>query len=278
MSLYIASLNSGSNGNCYYISNDREAILIDAGISCRESEKRMKRLGLSMEKVKGIFVSHEHTDHIKGIPGISKKYRVPVYVTKTTLKACGWLTDKQLLNFIQPDSEIKVGELSVFPFLKSHDASEPQSFTVTGNNTTIGVFTDIGYSCKEVIRNFKKCHAVFLESNYCEEMLENGNYPVYLKKRISGDTGHLSNRQALELFLKHRGKQLQTLILSHLSKNNNSPQVVDQLFKQYAGSTNITIASRFEESPVFHISGGQSKSAIIRRIYSQPVNQLSLFP
>ena len=156
MSLSIASLNSGSNGNCYYISNEHEAILIDAGISCRESEKRMKRIGLSMEKVRAIFVSHEHTDHIKGVPGISKKYRLPVYVTRATLKACGWLAEKQYLNFIEPHVEIKIGDLSIYPFIKSHDACEPQSFTITGHNTTIGVFTDIGYSCKEVIRNFKK--------------------------------------------------------------------------------------------------------------------------
>ena len=277
MSLQIASINSGSNGNCYYISNDNEAVLVDAGISCRETERRMKRLGLSLDKVKAIFVSHEHTDHIKGIPGITKKYGLPVYVTRPTLKASGWLAQKHLINYLQPFQQVTIGELSVFSFSKSHDACDPQSFTITGNNVTIGVFTDIGYSCKEVITNFKKCDAVFLESNYCEEMLENGNYPVYLKKRISCNTGHLSNRQALELFLKHRTHRLQTLILSHLSKNNNSPELVYNLFNQNAGSTSITVASRFEESALIQVSGNGAAISKHQSFVPPQQLQLSLF-
>src|SRR4051812_20906895 len=97
MSLYITSLNSGSNGNCYYIGNESEAVLVDAGISCREIEKRMKRLGLSMQKVKAVFVSHEHTDHIKGIPTLAKKYRVPIHITAATLFHSGFILDKQLV-------------------------------------------------------------------------------------------------------------------------------------------------------------------------------------
>jgi len=258
MSLFIASLNSGSNGNCYYIGNDREAVLIDAGISCRETEKRMKRLGLSMSNVRAIFVSHEHADHITGIPGLSKKYQLPVYITKNTLLSASIAVDKKLINSFNAVQPISIGGLSVTAFSKSHDAIDPHSLVVSGNDITIGIFTDIGFSCQQIIHHFSKCHAVFLEANYCEDMLSKGNYPYYLKNRISGDKGHLSNTQALELFLKHKGKHLTHLILSHLSKNNNSPELVSRIFNEKAGSIKIIVASRYEETPLFCIEKGSS--------------------
>jgi len=277
MSLFIASLNSGSNGNCYYIGNDKEAVLIDAGISCRETEKRMKRLGLSMSNVRAIFVSHEHTDHITGIPGLSKKYHLPVYITKNTLLSASIAVNKQLIKSFNAHQTIPIGNLSVTAFPKSHDAIDPHSFVVSGNDVTIGIFTDIGYSCQQIIHHFIKCHAIFLEANYCEDMLSKGNYPYYLKNRISSDRGHLSNSQALELFLKHRGDHLTHLILSHLSKNNNSPELVNRLFNEKAGSTRIIVASRYEETPLFCIEKGSSP---VKRSYNTaeaPTLQLTLF-
>jgi hypothetical protein len=119
------------------------------------------------------------------------------------------------------------------------------------------VITDIGYPCKRVIKYFSRCHAAFLESNYCEDMLMNGSYPAYLKKRISSDEGHLSNTQALELFINYRSPELQLLILSHLSKNNNKPELVQKLFAPYAADTKIVIASRYEASKVFEIGLGK---------------------
>jgi phosphoribosyl 1,2-cyclic phosphodiesterase len=251
MSLFIASLNSGSNGNCYYIGNNTEAVLIDAGISCRETERRMKKLNLSMQKVKAIFISHEHSDHITGVPGLSKKYQLPVYITTSTLTASGLVIEKNLVQSFCAHQSINIGRLSVVGFPKFHDASDPHSFIISENNINVGVFTDIGNACNDVIKNFKQCHAAFLESNYCEEMLSNGKYPEFLKKRISGDNGHLSNTQALDLFLKHRSKQLSHLILSHLSKNNNTTTLVKNIFEEYAGNTKIIIAGRYKETEVF---------------------------
>jgi phosphoribosyl 1,2-cyclic phosphodiesterase len=112
-----------------------------------------------------------------------------------------------------------------------------------------------------LVEHFKSCHAAFLESNYDEEMLENGNYPFYLKKRISGNMGHLSNRQALQLFLLHRSSSLSHLVLSHLSRENNSPQLVQKLFAEHAGDTHVTVASRDYESNVFHVTGNQITDA-----------------
>jgi len=278
MSLFITSLNSGSNGNCYYIGNGKEAVLVDAGISCKEIEKRMARLDLQLSTVKAIFVSHEHSDHISGIRVFSRKHGVPVYVTATTLRSAGFLTEKTLLRSFSANSPVEIGTLSVIAFTKFHDASDPHSFIVLGNGVVIGVFTDIGNCCKEVVRHFQQCHAVFLESNYCEDMLMNGNYPVYLKKRISADNGHLSNAQALELFTRNRGPQLSHLILSHLSKNNNDPQLVDRLFNQKAGSTKIVVASRYQETPVFHIEATNGETVRYSSNYAPHTEiQLSLF-
>jgi len=254
MCVYIASLNSGSNGNCYYIGNDNEAVLIDAGISCRETEKRMKRLGLLMNKVKAIFVSHEHTDHISGIPVLSKKFQLPVYITSNTLKYSGLIIEQHLINSFCAHQIINIGGLSITPFPKSHDACDPHSFIVSYNEIQIGIFTDIGFPCEHVIKHFQQCHAAFLEANYDEEMLANGKYPYHLKKRIKSSDGHLSNDDALQLYISHKPAQMSHLILSHLSKNNNCPELVHQLFNRHAGTTEIIVASRYHETEVYKIA------------------------
>lgn len=278
MSLFIASLNSGSNGNCYYIGNGSEAVLIDAGISCRETEKRMHRLHLSMDKVKALFVSHEHSDHITGIPAISKKYQLPLYITEGTLKNIPLPVNADFVHIIKAPDKVTIGSLEVISFNKFHDATEPVSFVVADQQTHVGVFTDIGHCCKELIRHFNYCHAAFLESNYCEEMLENGTYPLHLKKRIRGNKGHLSNDQAFDLFRKYRGVQLSHLILSHLSQNNNTMEKVRQLFTGASGNTEIIVASRYKETPVYEIkSATVSKRLAVKKSPAPGNHQLSLF-
>jgi phosphoribosyl 1,2-cyclic phosphodiesterase len=250
--LFISSLNSGSNGNCYYVGNQNEAVLIDAGISCRETERRMARCGLSMGKVKAIIISHEHTDHIRGVEVLSRKYRLPVYITNGTLHKSRLRVDDSLTRSFSAPEPIVIGGLEIVPFPKQHDASDPHSFVVRGEGVTVGVFTDIGAVCGHVVRHFASCDAAFLESNYDDAMLENGHYPYHLKKRIRSEKGHLSNEQALQLFLQH-GSRLTCLLLSHLSRDNNDPGLVHELFSRHAGKTTIAVASRYEESAVYAI-------------------------
>lgn len=273
MALYFTSLNSGSNGNCYYIGTKTDAVLIDVGLSCRETEKRLKQLGLSMKTVKAIFVSHEHGDHIKGVSTLANKYSLPVYITAKTAKH-GPRLISHLTKFFTAKKIIPVGDLNITPFVKYHDASDPHSFIVSYNGITIGVLTDIGNVCKEVIHYFKQCHAVFLEANYDEAMLENGKYPIHLKNRIRGGLGHLSNKEALELFVTHRSPALSHLLLSHLSKENNSPEMVEALFQQHANGITITIASRYQSTEIFTISQGTNDEIIVK--HEKPV-QLGLF-
>jgi phosphoribosyl 1,2-cyclic phosphodiesterase len=253
MSLHICSIASGSNGNCYYVGNQEEAVLVDVGISCKEIEQRMKQQGLSMLRVKAIFISHEHADHVRGLAVLSKKFNLPVFVTRDTLRSGGFRIEKPLIRLLTPGEPVDIGGLSIHSFIKKHDAAEPCSFRISFRGVQVGVFTDIGEPCDQVIRHFSQCDAAFLESNYDEEMLEQGRYPYYLKKRISSEVGHLSNRQALELYLSHRPAFMTHLILSHLSGNNNTPQLVARSFEPHAGNIQMVVASRHEPSSVYTV-------------------------
>lgn len=275
MAVFTASLNSGSNGNCYYVGNEQEAVLIDAGISCREIEKRMKQLGLLMQSVKAIFISHEHTDHIKGLTTLANRYYLPVYITEPTAKA-GTKLIRHLSRSFAEHEPVQIGSLSITAFSKHHDAVDPYSFLISCNGVSVGVFTDIGKPCERLVHYFKQCHAAFLESNYDEDMLENGRYPAHLKNRIRGGHGHLSNRQALDLFLKHRSPYLSHLFLSHLSKENNDPKLVHELFSKYTGTTEIVIASRYNATSVYRIDNEHSSVPAKFKVKVKPV-QLGLF-
>jgi phosphoribosyl 1,2-cyclic phosphodiesterase len=254
MSLQITSLNSGSNGNCYYIGNATEAVLVDAGISCRETERRMKRLGLKMDIVKAIFISHEHSDHIRGLEVLSKKYSLPVYITTRTMQNGGLSLNELYVRVFDESAPIAVGGFTIHAFSKAHDAIEPHSFMITHEGIRIGVFTDIGVPCHNLIRHFQQCHAAFLEANYDEQLLEQGRYPYFLKKRIRGGKGHLSNAQALAVFKAHKPSYMTHLLLSHLSRDNNRPELALELFRPHAGRTEIIVASRDVETAVYHIS------------------------
>jgi phosphoribosyl 1,2-cyclic phosphodiesterase len=275
MSLFVASLNSGSNGNCYYISSQESAVIIDTGLSCRETEKRLKRLGRSLKSVKALFITHEHGDHIHGLPGISKKFRIPVYISPATIAQSRMDIDRALIHGIPSHEPITVGDIQVTSFLKSHDACDPHSFIVSRNGVRVGVFTDIGHACENVIHYFSQCHAAFLESNYDEDLLEQGRYPYHLKERIKGDKGHLSNKQARELFINHRSPYMSHLFLSHLSEDNNHPRLVTNFFSRDAGSTEIIVAGRKKETRLYHI---RDVIPVKKRVaFSEEIKQLSLF-
>jgi phosphoribosyl 1,2-cyclic phosphodiesterase len=285
--LFVASLNSGSNGNCYYIGNREEAVLVDMGISCREMEKRMLGLGLDPYMLKAIFISHEHTDHISGLSSLVKKFRLPVYITAATYRGCSFLLDEQLLNGFEAFSPVQIGSLLVTAFPKLHDAVDPHSFIISSEGVTAGVFTDIGEPCKNVIHYFKQCHAVFLESNYDEAMLANSRYPFFLQNRISGKRGHLSNSQALELMTLHRPACMSHIFLSHLSKENNTPALATALFNQHANGATIVHAPRDGATAVYHVlpgrtpttlpSAGRPPAVLPGKKRFSAENQLSLF-
>lgn len=277
MSLSIASLNSGSNGNCYYVGNSQEGILVDAGISSREADRRLRRLNLNPKQLRAVFITHEHGDHIKGLRSIVKKYKVPVYITARTLEYGRLKIKDPYLRHFNPFVPVKIGSLSIVAFPKLHDACDPHSFVVSCNHINVGIFTDTGSPCKNLIHHFKQCHAAFLESNYDEQMLETGSYPHALKNRIRGGHGHLSNKQALQLFLEYRPPHMSHLLLAHLSENNNRAEIVQSLFSACAGRTQIVIASRYEETALYSIENNGYATRPLMPAIAARNTQLSLF-
>jgi phosphoribosyl 1,2-cyclic phosphodiesterase len=276
MSLFVASLNSGSNGNCYYLGNGDDHILVDSGISCRETEKRMKRLGLSLKKIKAVFITHEHGDHIHGVSAISKKYKIPVYITTNTRNNGRVELREELIAGFNPYMPVTIGSLTITAFPKLHDAADPHSFIVECNGVKVGVFTDIGIACDHVTSHFKQCNAAFLESNYDTDLLTMGRYPWHLKERIRGGKGHLSNDQARQLVVDHKPTFMTHLFLSHLSEDNNSPKLVKSVFDKIAGKTEVIIAGRKKETKLYHIRSTFSRPQFSRQT---PVGlqQLSIF-
>lgn len=267
--MFMASLNSGSNGNCYYVGNESDAVLVDAGISCREVLKRLDRLGIALKTIRAIIISHEHSDHIRGVSILAKKLSIPVYISPQTKSCClADLCDEQV-QYFQSENPFRIGALSVTPFPKYHDAADPYSFVIDSDGERVGVFTDIGAPCPRLIKYFSTCDSAFLEANYDDEMLSNGAYPYHLKKRIRGGKGHLSNTEALDLFKKHRSTTLSHLILSHLSANNNCPILVNNLFQRYASQTTVVVASRTAETALYPVKAVVAKAIIPRPASTQ---------
>lgn len=242
--LEICALASGSNGNCYYIGNEKEAVLIDAGIFYKHFDKRMDEAGLDKNKIKAIFITHEHTDHVQGVRGCSDKLNVPVFFTQKTFKKLQARHRPDMVMFFESGTTLQIGDLTVFSFKKLHDAADPCSFRIEGNGKSVGVMTDIG-SIDQVLENeIAKCHAVFLETNYDQKMLWNGSYPVYLKQRVDSELGHLSNDQALELIKRNASDRLKYIFLSHISAENNRPEIAIQVFNELNHSIRILPTSR----------------------------------
>ena len=251
----LCAIASGSNGNCYYIGNHHEAILIDAGISARQTMARMRKQGIDPAKLRAVFISHEHSDHASGVRVLSKRLKIPAYITSRTYMAMYAYHRPMAPRFFIPGDEIHIGSFVVLPFLKNHDAAEPCSFRIMHNDISIGVFTDIGSPCDNVRQHLQQCRAVFLETNYDEKMLWEGRYPWPLKKRIASDVGHLSNDQAFDLIKNHSGSQLNTLLLSHLSAENNTPETAMKRFEELRYSINIHLTSRYAAGEVVFLEG-----------------------
>ncbi|MBD3163985.1 MBL fold metallo-hydrolase [Candidatus Woesearchaeota archaeon] len=224
----VSVLASGSSGNCFYIGSDQGDILIDAGLSCGQIEERLELIRKNINNISGIFITHEHIDHIRGIETLSHKYNIPIYLNKGTL--INSFLDMGNINIIRTDQEIDFNGLKILPFAKSHDASEPVSFLIKNKNKKISIMTDIGFCCENVIENVRESDLIILESNHDLNMLKNGPYPYFLKKRIASQRGHISNYEAALLILEHANKKMQHVLLSHLSMNNNTPELALKTF------------------------------------------------
>lgn len=225
------ALASGSSGNCFYVKEGDSAILIDAGISAKQITERLSHINQSPELIEGIFVTHEHIDHIRGIDVFARRYGIPIYITKGTLESSFVCRDEELLNVIKNNECIKINGLNIEAFSKSHDAADPVSYSIEAKDRKLSVITDIGFGCKSVIEHVECSDSLILESNHDIDMLQNGPYPAYLKQRIASDLGHISNYDASLLVLEHAKRKMNNIVLSHLSENNNKEEIALKTMK-----------------------------------------------
>lgn len=228
MKLDFCSLSSGSSGNCYYLGNGFHGILIDAGISGSSIRKTLKKLGISMQTIMGVLITHNHIDHIKGLYQLTAKNYLPAFTTpkiwKSILSPKNNIPNDYIRDIgLQQKFHIAGFDIEAFPVF--HDAPETIGFHICAGNKKITIATDLGHICQTAAPYIKAANLLVIESNYDEQMLVNGNYPHYLKKRIQSDRGHLGNHQTSAFLADNISDHLSHICLAHLSKNNNTPEL-----------------------------------------------------
>lgn len=222
----LASLGSGSKGNGTLVRLGDELLLVDCGFTLKQAEYRLNRLELAGGDITGILVTHEHSDHLSGVAGLAHKYRIPVYATYGTANA----RDLPLpVRIIDPQRSFSVGEVSVTPVTVPHDAQEPTQFVLSHASGKVGVLSDLGCVTPHVVESYSGCNLVLMEANHDWTMLMNGRYPQRLKQRVGGDHGHLNNQQAADLLARIAHPGL-SVVLGHVSQENNDPGLVDEAF------------------------------------------------
>ncbi|MCG6909678.1 MAG: MBL fold metallo-hydrolase [Deltaproteobacteria bacterium] len=225
--LSICMLASGSKGNAIYISDGATSLLVDAGLSGVEIERRLRSHGLDPRDIDALIISHEHADHTRGAGILSRRFHLPVYISEKTKRGAaatiGKIDDIRPFRCGQP---FCVNTLDVYPFSIAHDAEDPAGFTIERNGRKIGIATDLGIATNMVKQHLKGCDLLILEANHDPEMLMSGPYPWPLKQRIKSRTGHLSNQASGELLYELKHDSLQHVILAHLSETNNTPDKV----------------------------------------------------
>ena len=246
-----ASLGSGSRGNCTVVVSPQTTILVECGFGCRETEIRLNEKGVDPARVEAIFVTHEHGDHRRGVGPFARKYGVCVYGTKGTLSR---LDLKHCRSFeIQCGHPVNIGDMVLFPVAVPHDAREPSQFVIEHANRRLGILSDIGSLTPPVVEHYRHCDSLFVEANHDLDMLWNGPYQYSLKVRIAGDEGHLSNDQTAEFVSLVHHSNMQSLVLGHLSQENNHPEIVNECFHKFRQSMDVRIASQSKGTDWIHV-------------------------
>ena len=232
----LCSIASGSSGNCIYVGSDKTHLLIDTGISKKRIDESLSELGITGEELSGILVTHEHSDHIQGLGVFSRKYNIPIYATKGTIKGIQEYKNlgkmpEGIYHEVSVDESFRIGDLDVKPFAISHDANEPSGYRVGHQDKSVAVATDLGIYDDYIVENLKNLDAIVLEANHDVHMLEVGPYPYYLKQRVLGNRGHLSNELTGRLLCNILHENLKYIMLGHLSKENNYAELARETVK-----------------------------------------------
>ena len=233
----LCSIASGSSGNCIYVGSDNTHILIDVGISCKRIEQGLLKAELTGKDISGVLITHEHSDHIQGLGVLARKYEIPMYATKGTidgiLHSSRYLGEfnTELFREIHIDEDVLIGDLNVHPFHISHDAGEPCGYRIASKGSTVGIATDMGTFDRYTIDKLQGLDAILLEANHDVRMLQAGPYTYALKQRVMSDYGHLSNENSGLLLNQILHKDFKHIMLGHLSKENNMPEIAYETVK-----------------------------------------------
>ena len=261
--LKFCSLYGGSSGNCLFVATKNTKVLIDCGTSCKKIWEGLASIDSSIEDIDAILVTHEHSDHVQSLGMISKKFDIPVYSNIETWNAMEKQKEKiseHNIKYFKNDEDFLLKDLNIHPFSTPHDAANPCGFNIHNGKKKLSIATDLGHMNNNIFKNLENSSFILLESNYEPEVLKASNYPFYLKRRIAGPNGHLSNEDAGKTISKLMKKNLKHVLLGHLSKENNFPElayksVVDELIHNNSDINEITlnVASRTEVGKVINI-------------------------
>ncbi len=263
----LCSIASGSSGNCIYVGSEETHLLVDAGISCKRIEAGLKKAELTGKDISGLFITHEHSDHIQGLGVLARKYGIPMYATKGTIdgilngaKSLGEI-DTELFHEAPVDEDIQIGDITIRPFRISHDAKEPCGYRFECEGSKAAVATDMGTFNPYIVENLQGLNAILLEANHDVRMLQAGPYTYALKQRILSDRGHLSNDNTGLLLNQILHRDLKYILLGHLSKENNMPELAFETVKleinaadtpYRAEELDLRVASRSEAGEVIY--------------------------
>jgi len=227
VSVRVCVLGSGSSGNCTYVASDRTGILIDAGLSGRATGLRLGEIGVSLDAIHAICVTHEHSDHTSGLGVLHRGGQVKLFANSGTLSGLDvrGKDDRLHWNIFSTGATFQIGDLAISPFTVPHDAYDPVGFVIEQGGTHVGVVTDMGMVTGLIRERLRVCNALVIESNHDEQMLKDADRPWHLKQRISGRQGHLSNQHAAELVTEIAGPHLKAVFLAHLSGECNHPEL-----------------------------------------------------
>ena len=246
--LRFQSFGSGSSGNCYFIGNASTGILIDAGLGVRSIRKNLRNIGLDFENIWGVFVTHDHADHIKAVGPLGEKHRIPIYTTHLVhegIHRSYCVTEKLYSSrkFIEKLETIELGDFKITAFPVSHDSTDSIGYTIEYKEKRFTFATDLGYVDEEVAAHLKLADYMVLEANYDEQMLLKGPYPAHLKSRIISQTGHLGNDQAGKFLADNYNERMQYVFLCHLSRENNLPEVAYTTVQNYLEEKQIIVGT-----------------------------------
>ncbi len=250
--LEFCSLSSGSKGNCYLIKSGENGILVDAGISAKKISEGLAQIGMNIDNIQGILITHEHSDHTKGIATLTKKYGIPVYANWQTWEALKLNINEEKRLIFETGCLFAIGDIRIKPFPIAHDAVEPVGFSIFKDNVQISTITDTGHISDEMLEEIKNADILVLEANHDVNMLKIGRYPWFLKQRILGSHGHLSNEDAgstLVKIIKAEPKPRQ-ILLAHLSHENNFPEMAYQTIKNILEEDNLYIGKHFRMNTI----------------------------